>query len=58
VIKYVCDWCQREFPLNGISTVKVSNVYNTRLRLHICRDCGRSHMPQSAQASLSWTAND
>jgi hypothetical protein len=56
MIRYVCDWCKREFPLNEISQVRVKNVYNRALHLHICRDCGRSHMPESAQPSLSWTA--
>jgi hypothetical protein len=57
VIKYVCDWCQREFPLNGISTVRVKNVYNKAVVLHICRPCGRSHMPEWTQPLLSWTAD-
>jgi len=57
MIRYVCDWCEREFPLNGISAVKVSNVYNKPARLHICRDCARSHMPPSLQSMLSWTAD-
>lgn len=56
MIKYVCDWCAREFPLNEISRVKLANVYNRPLRLHICRDCARSHMPERAQPMLSWTA--
>lgn len=58
MISYVCDWCQRELPLNGISKVTVKNVYNKKVRLHICRDCGRSHMPQHVQSNLSWTADD
>lgn len=57
MIKYECDWCEREFPLNCISTVKVKNVYNKVLKLHICRECGRVHMPPSAQPSLGWTTD-
>ena len=56
MIRYVCDWCDREFPLNEISTVIVKNVYNQDATLHICRDCGRSHMPEKIQPALSWTA--
>jgi uncharacterized protein YlaI len=56
VIKYACDWCQREFPLNEISAVRVKNVYNKPVRLHICWDCGKVHMPERARSSLSWTS--
>ena len=56
MIRYACDWCQREFPLNEISKVKISNVYNEPARCHICRECARSHMPEHLQPMLSWTA--
>lgn len=56
MIKYVCDWCQQEYPLNEITTVKLSNVYNEPAILHICRTDARIHMPERVQPMLSWTA--
>lgn len=57
MIKYSCDWCKREFSLNEISKVIVSNVYNKPVKLHICWDCGKIHMPERTHPSLSWTAS-
>ena len=56
MIRYLCDWCEREFPLNGISSVRVGNVYSKPARVHICRACARVHMPARLQPLLSWTA--
>lgn len=56
MINYVCDWCGKDYPLNGISRVKVKNVYNKAVTVHICRECARAHMPESIQPNLSWTA--
>lgn len=56
MIRYVCDWCELEYPLNGITTVTLKNVYNDAAELHICRECARSNMPEKVQPNLSWTA--
>jgi hypothetical protein len=59
MFKYSCDWCGRDCPLNAISTVKVKNVYAEKAYvLHICRDCGGTHMPGKMQPMLSWTDHD
>lgn len=58
MICFGCDWCARQFPRNEITTVLLSNIYNAPVQLHICRDCGRSHMPDPVQPMLSWTAGD
>jgi hypothetical protein len=57
MIIYKCDWCKVTYPLNGVTTVKLKNVYNKAIYLHICRICARDKMPESAQSMLSWTAD-
>lgn len=61
MVKYVCDWCAKECAKNNITIVELKNVYHdpdVPHVYHICRDCGRSHMPESAQPMLSWTSDD
>jgi DNA-directed RNA polymerase subunit RPC12/RpoP len=58
MIIYVCNWCGHQFSLGTISSVTVKNVYNRKVILHICRECGRTYMPKSIQSNLSWTAED
>lgn len=55
MLKFVCDWCEREFPWEQVSAVRVKNVFNRPARCHICHDCGRDHMPARLQDMLSWT---
>jgi hypothetical protein len=56
MIRYSCDWCQQDFPLDEITKVQLENDYNRPVVLHICRDCGRSRMPERVQPMLSWTS--
>lgn len=53
---YRCDWCGQDFPLQEISTVKISNVYNSPTICHICQPCADRHMPERQHSMVSWPA--
>ena len=55
-VKYMCDWCDEERPVDRISRVTVSNVYNEPRTLHICHGCGVIYMPEKLRPLISWTS--
>lgn len=56
-VRYVCDWCDEERPVERVSRVVVSNVYNEPTTLHICWACGCEHMPEKMRPLISWTSS-